>query len=98
MSPTPLHAVPDLTPARPDRLPDVVELKPVRDRRDAAQTAGWSCRACDLVANGFAPEEAAYLASVHDAVMHGSAPTALVQRGPRKPLPEPTDELLSAAG
>ena len=62
-----------------DRSPDVVELKQVREAKQAAAAvSGWACTVCDLAAVGFTVLEAAFLARIHDQVMHGSTSTASV--------------------
>ena len=85
------HASPALTtssgtaplagPGTLDRAPEVVELKSATQPREPASSAGWSCASCDLAATGFSAGEAAYLAKIHDQVMHWSAPTAMIHLG-----------------
>ena len=69
---------------------EVVDLTSARQARHP-QSASWFCPACDLVAEGFAPTECAYLAAVHDQVQHGSRQTARVMLGSASPVPPTTD-------
>ena len=73
--------MPTAGPAALDRAPEVVELKSATQPREPATSAGWSCSSCDLAATGFSAGEAAYLAAIHDQVMHWSCPTALIHLG-----------------
>lgn len=82
---TPYDTIRSSSPV-PDRTPDVVDLKAERQVRrpsasvlPAAPCAGWVCPVCELSSTGFTPTEAAYLARVHDQLLHGSSPTAHVQ-------------------
>jgi hypothetical protein len=76
---------------------DVVDLTSARQARHP-QTASWFCPTCDLVAEGFAPTECAFLAAVHDQVQHGSRPTAHVVVWNAAPVPPPTRSLEAGLG
>ena len=73
--------MPAAVPATLDRAPEVVELKSATQLREPATSAGWSCPSCELAASGFSAAEAAFLAAIHDQVMHRSCPTAMIHLG-----------------